>query len=365
VTSDVPRRSRVRDVERSVNSGLRELSWPLEGLLVESMPDGVFVVDREGRIVFSNPQAEKMTGYTRTQLDGQPIELLVPPRLRAIHKRHRQGYHDSRVGPRPMGTVERDFPVRRKDGSEFSADIALAPVETPTGRQTIAVIRDITQRKQLESALEELALHDPLTGLANRTLFFDRLHQAMQARHRDQRQLALVMLDVDQFKAVNDAYGHLVGDQVLRRLAHRLTAPLRTSDTVARLGGDEFAWILPGVTGRESALRMVSKLLTKVGRLTVGPQRIQVGVSAGLALYPHDGQDVDTLLSHADLALYSAKRQGAGRSAGLLALNQVAGDRTSSASPSEMPLHPGQLEQYQPDKHERTKRDASVEHGSK
>ena len=274
------------------------------------MPDGVVVVDREGVIVFTNPRAEQMTGYTRAQLHGQSIELLVPQRLRVIHKRHRQGYHESRAGARAMGTVERDFPVRRKDGSEFSADIALAPVDTPNGRQTIAVIRDITQRKQLESTLEQLALHDPLTGLANRTLFFDRLHQAMQAGQRDQRQLGLVMLDVDRFKAVNDAYGHLVGDQVLRRLAGRLRAPLRASDTVARLGGDEFAWILPAVAGREPAVRMVSKLLTHVGRLTVGPRSIHIAVSAGLALYPDDGQDVDTLLSHADLALYSAKREG-------------------------------------------------------
>ena len=301
---------------RLLTSGLgpgeasHDLGWPLEGLVVDAMPDGVVVVDIEGRIVFSNLQAQKMTGYTRRQLHGQSIELLVPPRLRAIHQRHREGYNRSRTGPRAMGTVERDFPVRRKDGSEFSADIALAPVETPNGRQTIAVFRDITQRRQLESTLERLAVHDPLTELANRTLFFDRLHQAMQAGQRDRRQLALVMLDVDRFKAVNDTYGHLVGDQVLRRLAQRLRAPLRASDTVARLGGDEFAWILPGVAGREAAAQMVSKLLTRVGHLTVGPQRIQVRVSAGLALHPDHGQDVDTLLSHADLALYSAKREG-------------------------------------------------------
>ena len=174
----------------------------------------------------------------------------------------------------------------------------------------MAVIRDITKRKQLESALEHMALHDPLTGLANRTLFFDRLNQAMLAAGRDRKRVALVMMDVDRFKAINDAYGHLVGDQVLRKLAMRLAFPLRASDTIARIGGDEFAWILPQVASRDSAARIVRKLLrTQVGNLVVGPQLIEVRVSTGMALYPDDGQDINSLMRNADVALYAAKRK--------------------------------------------------------
>ena len=174
----------------------------------------------------------------------------------------------------------------------------------------MAVIRDITQRAQLESAVEHMALHDPLTGLANRTLFLDRLNRAILDWRRDRRKVALVVLDVDAFRAVNDAYGHLVGDQVLCRIALRLGARLRGADTIARLGGDEFAWILPRVAGREAAEHIVRELLsTQLRGLVVGPQRIEVGVSAGIAVCPDAGEDSDTLLRHAELELYSAKRR--------------------------------------------------------
>jgi diguanylate cyclase len=308
--SDGARRSRTDAIEMPPNLGSREMPWLSASQFLESMPDGIVVSDREGKVVFANRQVEQMTGYTREELGRHGIELLVPPRLRATHQKRRRTYYESQKDERAMGTVGYDFRARRKDGSEFSADIALGPVDTPSGRQTVAVIRDITKRMQLESELEHMALHDPLTGLANRTLFFDRLNQAMLAAGRDRKQVALVMIDVDRFKAINDAYGHLVGDQVLRKLAIRLTFPLRASDTIARIGGDEFAWILPRVASRDSAARIVRKLLrTNVGNLVVGPQCIEVSVSTGLALYPDDGPDTDSLMRNADLALYAAKRK--------------------------------------------------------
>jgi diguanylate cyclase (GGDEF)-like protein/PAS domain S-box-containing protein len=286
------------------------MAWPSEGQLLDSMPDGVVVSDDEGRIVFANRQAEQMTGYTREELRRHQVVLLVPQRPRPIHEQHRQAYYESGRGARAIGTAEYDFRARRKDGSEFSADIALDLIDTPSGRQTVAVIRDITKRKHLELALEHMALHDPLTGLANRTHFFDLLNQAILAGFRDRRHVALVMLDVDGFKAMNDAHGHLVGDQVLRKLAIRLTLPLRASDTVARLGGDEFAWLLPRIVSRESAVRMVRRVLhAQVGNLVVGLQQVKVGVSAGMAFYPDHGRDTDALLRNADLALHAAKRE--------------------------------------------------------
>jgi diguanylate cyclase (GGDEF)-like protein len=169
------------------------------------------------------------------------------------------------------------------------------------------------QGKALEFALQRIALHDPLTGLANRSLFLDRLSQAILDWRRERRTIALVTFDVNGFRQVNDAYGHLVGDQVLCRIALRLGAKVRAADTVARLGGDEFAWILPHVTGRESVVRMVQDLQrTQFGGLLVGPQRIEVGVSAGIALCPDDGEDADALLRQAELDLYSVKREDGG-----------------------------------------------------
>ena len=278
--------------------------------MLEWMPDGVVVVDAEGLIVYANRRAEKITGYGRGELRGHPVELLVPRRLRAIHEEHRRGYR-ARPGSRSMGAAEHDFAVRRKDGTEFSADIALGPLASGAGHSVVAVIRDITERRKFEVMLEHQALHDPLTGLANRTLFFDRLSQAILNSRRDRRQVALVMLDLDRFKLVNDALGHAVGDTLLKQFAARLTVRLRTTDTAARLGGDEFAWVLPGVAGRPAAERKVRRLLqTLTGSRSIAGQRINVAASAGMALFPDDGQDADTLMRQADRALYLAKREG-------------------------------------------------------
>jgi diguanylate cyclase (GGDEF)-like protein/PAS domain S-box-containing protein len=273
------------------------------------MPDGVLLCDAVGRIVEANRSLEQLTGYSRDELVGQPVEVLVPAEARSRHRIDRRRYQ-ARPRRRAMGSVDRDFMVQRKGGSTFSADIALGAVTTEGGRHVVAVVRDITSRKLLEAQLAHRALHDPLTGLANRTLFFDRLRQAMQQARRDRRQVALVMLDLDNFKSVNDRYGHQAGDDVLRRVAARLARGLRGTDTVARIGGDEFAWVLPGVSGRQAAMVMLVKLLRAVPpRIASGGRSIEVGVTAGLALFPDDGDDVDALMSAADMELYAAKRR--------------------------------------------------------
>jgi diguanylate cyclase (GGDEF)-like protein/PAS domain S-box-containing protein len=280
--------------------------------LLDWMPDGVVVVDADGTIIYANRRVEKITGYSRHELQGRSIELLVPTRLRAVHKVHRRDYA-ARPAPRSMGTASHDFNVRRKDGSEFSADIALGPLKSDGHPGVVAVIRDISERRRFEVLLEHQALHDPLTGLANRTLFIDRLKQAIQSGRRDRRHVALVMLDLDRFKPLNDAFGHAVGDAALKRFAAKLAHGLRATDTAARLGGDEFAWILPGVTDRGAAERMVRELLLGLKmRLSIAGKAVTVRVSAGMALYPNDGVDVDRLMRRADASLYSAKRGGGG-----------------------------------------------------
>jgi diguanylate cyclase (GGDEF)-like protein/PAS domain S-box-containing protein len=267
------------------------------------------ISDISGRIVYANRRTESMTGYKHEYLLGRQIETLVPVALRAAHTKHRRDYM-AHARPRPMGSIDRDLPVLRRDGTTFPADISLGPVRTQTGMQVMAVIRDISERMKLDAALAHQALHDPLTGLANRTLFFDRLKQAMLQANRDRKQVALVMLDLDHFKSVNDAFGHQAGDHVLRTVARRLSAGLRSTDTVARIGGDEFAWLLPSVSGRHAAEIMLAKLLRSVpARFLVDRKAIDVGVSAGMALYPDDGDDADSLMRVADAELYAAKRQ--------------------------------------------------------
>lgn len=285
---------------------------PWNAEVLDWLPDGVLVVDEAGRIIYANRQAERLTGYRRRELLRRPVEMLVPASLRSMHREERRGFA-AQPRPRPMGPADRDFRLRRKDGSELIADIALGPIEGPGGRYTVATIRDATERIRMEDELKHRALHDPLTGLANRALFFDRLHQAMLGSERDGRPVAVVMLDLDGFKTVNDAFGHVSGDRILQKVAARLQAGIRSTDTVARIGGDEFAWILPSVGGAEGGVRKVRTLLRSVARdYRVDGKRVEVGVSAGVAFFPLDGQDPDALMRHADLALYTAKRQGGG-----------------------------------------------------
>jgi diguanylate cyclase (GGDEF)-like protein/PAS domain S-box-containing protein len=307
------RREHARTAPRPLRLQAKLNREAAELALLEWIPDGVMVTDGRGLIVFANRPAEQMTGYRRHELAGHTIELLVPKQLRAIHRQHRHDYSSGRGGDRPMGRADYDFRVRRKDGTEFFADIALGSIDTEEGRQTIAVIRDITERRRLEYALEHQALHDPLTGLANRTLFFDRLNQALLSARRERKEVALAMLDLDSFKDVNDAFGHAAGDDLLKQVAVRLGTGLRATDTAARLGGDEFAWILPRVAGRQAVERMARRRLRELQKpFAIDKRSVELGVSAGIALYPDDGRDADALMRHADSAMYAAKREGRG-----------------------------------------------------
>lgn len=274
--------------------------------VLEWIPDAVVVADGDGKIIYANRQVEGLTGYKPTELVGRKIEVLVPGGLGTNHTRRRSRFQ-SRGLARMAAALDSDFRLRRKDGTRVPVEISLGPA----GQSTVAVMRDFTERRHMESALEHRALHDPLTDLANRTLFFDRLQQSIVAAQRENDQVALVMLDVDGFKAVNDGHGHAVGDEVLKELGVRLRRGLRATDTAARIGGDEFALILPRINSRQGAQRVVRKRLAALrGPMTAGRKKIHVSASAGIALYPDDGRDADALMRHADAAMYAVKRDG-------------------------------------------------------
>lgn len=269
--------------------------------LFTSLPDAIVVVDSEGRILEANPQTESLFGYACSELLGSRVEILIPERFRSAHAAHR-GHFGNHPHIRPMGSGLELF-ARRKDGSEFPVDIMLSPLETERGRLVLAVIRDITEQKRLEGELRELVSSDPLTRLGN----YRRLQEAFDAEikwfQRTGRSSALLLLDVDGLKAINDAYGHLAGSRALCRLADALRTECRAVDTPARHGGDEFAVILPDTNAdgaRNLARRVADRLVNDV--------RNPLHFSYGVAAYPHDGQTLQQLLSAADRPLYEMKK---------------------------------------------------------
>lgn len=200
-----------------------------------------------------------------------------------------------------------------KDGNTIDVEISTYPVTNEQGRvyQAVHVTRDITERKQAEQELAYMATHDSLTKLPNRMLFNDRLNLELAHAHRNQKRLAVMLLDLDQFKDVNDTLGHSVGDQLLRAVGDRLTRLVRKSDTVARMGGDEFLLLLPEVAWVEDTAKIAQKVLEAFGEPFVfDAHELHITTSIGIAIFPNDGEDADTLVKNADIAMYSAKERG-------------------------------------------------------
>jgi diguanylate cyclase (GGDEF)-like protein len=210
-----------------------------------------------------------------------------------------------------------------------------------------ALLTAAAERKHSEDALQRRALHDPLTGLANRSLFQDRLSLALHAAKRDKKPLALMLMDLDRFKEVNDTLGHQAGDELLLEVGRRLRHAKRATDTVARLGGDEFALILPAVVDLRAATRLATEVLAGVeGPMALQDQTVDIGASIGLAVYPEHGDDVDELLRCADIAMYAAKRGGSGVAVYANGLDQHSRSRLAMASALRLAIEAGQLALY-------------------
>lgn len=176
---------------------------------------------------------------------------------------------------------------------------------------SVLIIDDITERKQQEETVRQLAYHDTLTGLPNRLLFNDRLALALAHAHRNQQKLAVMFLDLDRFKDINDTLGHSMGDKLLKGIGKRLKELLRKSDTIARMGGDEFILLLPNISQTEDVVKIAKKILNVVQKpLTFDGHEIQITTSIGIVICPEDGEDVDTLMKNADKAMYYVKDHG-------------------------------------------------------
>jgi diguanylate cyclase (GGDEF)-like protein/PAS domain S-box-containing protein len=280
--------------------------------LLESAPDAMVISDDEGRIVLINSQTERMFGYSRSELIGAPVEQLVPPRVVGSRELGpRRPAED--VHQQPMGSGI-DLFARRKDGTEFPVEITFGPLETEQGRLLSAAVRDVTERKLAADALSHQATHDPLTGLPNRTLFLDRLDHALARARRSRSKLAVLFLDLDDFKLVNDTRGHEAGDLLLVALTPRLSAALRPGDTVARFGGDEFVVLCEELVVDAAAMSIAERIADACARrIKIGDHEHGASVSIGVVIVDNGSSTPSDVLRDADAAMYRAKAGGKGR----------------------------------------------------
>ncbi|WP_224960380.1 EAL domain-containing protein [Geomonas subterranea] len=264
---------------------------------------GITISDKEGKIVYVNQAEAEMHGYASEELLGRPARILAP-----------QGNGGGRsIDYRSAGLWKRECLNVRKDGQIFPVQLTSKPIRNAGGDYLgmLTACEDMTQRKLCEKQLETLAYYDSVTKLPNRALLMDRLHQALALALRERRELALLFLDLDNFKDLNSSRGHEVGDKFLQEVAARLANSVCESNTLARLGGDEFVILINAVPGEEGVAATAARLQALFCEpFLIDGEELYGSTSIGIAMYPGDGEDVESLLRSADQALYQAKSEG-------------------------------------------------------
>ena len=275
------------------------------GTLLDDLDDAVLVLDRRGRVLGANPAAEDLLGRRSSAMVGAAAAELLPGMA--------TGEPTPGEPSAPQARSAREITLAHSSGAARTIDVVASRLRSGgRGTAQVLVLRDITERRRWEEALRHQALHDELTGLPNRVLLRERAEALLALSRRRGEKLALLVVDLDRFKEVNDTFGHESGDELLRVIAERLRAGLRDSDVVARLGGDEFAVVLPG-TDAATAVRVAQSLRAAVvAALHLRGYVVAVSASIVAAVAPDDGCDVGTLLQRADVALYLAKDDSTG-----------------------------------------------------
>jgi diguanylate cyclase (GGDEF)-like protein/PAS domain S-box-containing protein len=276
--------------------------------IIDEMDEWYFEIDLAGNIAFINDAVARSVGYSLKQLIGINYRSFIKKdQAGEVYKIFRQVYE--------TGEPTKSFPYEfiRPDGTITLFELSIFPKldeeEKVFGFRGIG--HDITERKRTERQLNYIATHDTLTGLPNRMLLMDRLKMALAQAKRDNYKLAVMMLDLDHFKNVNDTLGHMVGDQLLKEISLRLTGHLRQNDTISRLGGDEFIILLPAIERVEDSIEVAEIILSSFQQPFIcDDNKITSSVSIGIAIYPDDCEDVDSLLKNADMAMYYVKAHG-------------------------------------------------------
>lgn len=281
-------------------------------ITLDCIGDAVLVVDPEGKIIYLNKVAETLTGWSSEMALGLPHEEVFfiidgTTRQRGISPSQR-AISEDRIVELALGSV-----LIRRDGTGIEIEDSAAPIHNRFGKLAGAVIvfHDASQSQFEMEKMNYLAQHDFLTDLPNRVLLMERLTQAIGMAKRHHKQVALLFLDLDHFKEINDSFGHAVGDQLLREVAANIVTCVRATDTVCRHGGDEFVILLTEIEERQDTVQVAEKLLAKFSapRIIDGHE-IQVTMSIGISVYPENGLDADTLIQNADTAMYTSKDNG-------------------------------------------------------
>jgi len=301
----------IRDISRRrqlMNALAREKEqW---FVTLKSLGEGVIVADDSGQVTFMNPAAELLTGWSFLEASGLPVEEVYSATEEESGERRTDLVARCLATGRMVDLADHTSLLTR-DGRKLSVEDSASPIRD--GERTsgvVLVFRDVTEKREMERQLAHQASYDYLTQIPNRVLFHDRLEQALSRAKRSGTPMALLYMDLDSFKEVNDTLGHAAGDIVLQGAADRLSKAVRGEDTVARMGGDEFTVIMTGFTAHEEVVTTVGRIFESLSApLLVGGQEVSVSASVGVAIFPGDGEDADRLLRNADIAMYKAKKR--------------------------------------------------------
>lgn len=278
--------------------------------VLESTHQAVVILDKRRRIIYANPAFVTMTGYTIDEISKKSLPHF-------ISKRHNNAFYQQVwISLEEKGHWVGEIWGRRKNGEDYPSLHAISPIcDSKLGHAIyyVSIASDITAIKRQQADVGYMAFHDPLTGLPNRLMLIDRLEHALRTHSRANTQLAVLFVDLDGFKHINDSLGHAVGDQLLKATAERFQSILRSGDTVARLGGDEFVILAESCSSHKGIERIAVKAIKIIAEpLYIAHHDIKVQASIGIAISPQNGNDATTLLKAADQAMYQAKMDQGG-----------------------------------------------------
>ncbi|MFA7270985.1 MAG: diguanylate cyclase, partial [Sterolibacterium sp.] len=280
-------------------------------LISTAAKDAIIIIGPTEEITYWNPAAETIFGYKADEVQGKPLhELLAPPRYQDNACSGYQHFSISGQGAVVGKTFE--MSALGKSGKEFPVELSISAMLIKDRWHALGIIRDITERKAVEEQIRQLAYYDTLTNLPNRRLLLDRINQSLSQAIRHKRSMAVMFLDLDRFKDINDTLGHEVGDELLKAAASRLNSCVRTGDTVSRQGGDEFVIVLAEINQQQDAARVAEKIIDAFALpVMVNGNELTITTSIGIAVYAgNQADDTQELLRKADKAMYAVKEAG-------------------------------------------------------